>query len=237
MTAALHLESLSAGHHGVPVARDLNITLEPGEIVALIGPNGAGKSTTLDTIAGVLSPIAGSIQVHGHVVRGTADAGRRGLGYLPERRGLFADLTVRENLWLRARSRRRGDALLGDYPTLERLAERRAGLLSGGEQQILALAAALASEPTVLLIDEMTMGLAPVVVTQLVGLVRRTAAERGIAVLVVEQHVSAALDLAQRAYVMQQGEVVMEGPSEELRSRLDELHATYLPGRQTGPTA
>lgn len=236
MTAALRLTSLSTGHNGVPVTRSLDLTVEPGEIVALIGPNGAGKTTTLDTVAGVLHPLRGEVEVHGHQVRSTAEAGRRGLGYLPERRGLFSGLTVRENLWLRARSRRRGDTLLDDYPALQRLADRRAGLLSGGEQQILALAAALASQPSVLLIDEMTMGLAPVVVTQLVELVRTAAAERGIAVLVVEQHVKAALDLAQRGYVLQQGEVVMEGAAEELRGRMDELHAAYVPGKEAGIT-
>lgn len=234
MTSALRLTSLSAGHNGVPVARSLDLTVEPGEIVALIGPNGAGKTTTLDTVAGVLRPLGGTVEVHGYKVQSTAEAGRRGLGYLPERRGLFVGLTVRENLWLRARSRRRGEAMLDDYPALQRLANRRVGLLSGGEQQILALAAALAPRPSVLLIDEMTMGLAPVVVTQLVALVRRTAAEHGIAVLVVEQHIKAALDLAQRGYVLQQGEVVMEGAADELRGRMDELRSTYLPGTESG---
>lgn len=236
MTTALKLLDLTAGHNGVAAVRDLNLHVEPGEIVALIGPNGAGKTTTLDTIAGVLRPIGGSIEVHGAPVRSTKDAARHELSYLPERRGLFTQLTVRENLMLRAKSRRRGEALVKQYPVLAKLAERQSGLLSGGEQQILALACALASEPRILLIDEMTMGLAPAIVSELMDLVRTTVDERGISVLLVEQHVVAALELADRAYVLQHGRVTMSGTSAQLRERIDDLHESYVPGRSADPS-
>lgn len=231
MTAALNVKELTGGHHGVAAVRELNLHVESGEIVALIGPNGAGKTTTLETVAGLLKPIGGVIEIQGVAVRSTKDAARHGLNYLPERRGLFAELTVRENLMLRAKSRKRGDALFGRYSILSALSERRAGLLSGGEQQVLALACALASDPRVLLIDEMTMGLAPIVVAELMSLVRETATASGTAVLLVEQHVEAALGIADRTYVLQHGRVAIAGTSEELRGRIDDLHESYVPGR------
>lgn len=234
MMRALNLRDLTAGHHGVAAVRELNLHVELGEIVALIGPNGAGKTTTLDTVAGLLRPIGGSVEVQGALVKSTSDAARHALSYLPERRGLFSQLTVRENLMLRAKSRKRGAALLTQYPVLTKLSDRQSGLLSGGEQQVLALACALASEPRVLLIDEMTMGLAPVIVSELMGLVRSTVDERGIGVLLVEQHVEAALTLADRAYVLQHGRVTMSGTSAQLRERIDDLHESYVPGKSAG---
>ncbi|MCU1595668.1 MAG: putative transporter, ATP-binding protein, partial [Frankiales bacterium] len=159
---------------------------------------------------------------------GVRAASRLGVSYLREGRALFSQLTVRENLRLRTHSRKKADALLPQYPILEPLADRRAGLLSGGEQQVLALACALSVNPRLLLIDEMTMGLAPIMVTQLVALIRKAAVETGVAVLFVEQHVHAALDLADRAYVLRHGELVMEGPADDLRSRLGELHDSYF---------
>lgn len=224
---ALHVQGLAAGRSGVAVVRGLDLTVEPGEVVALLGPNGAGKTTVLETVAGVLPPISGELRIGGRTYDGLRAASRLGVSYLREGRGLFAQLSVRENLRLRTHSRRAADTLLPQYPMLEPLAGRRAGLLSGGEQQVLALACALSVRPRLLLIDEMTMGLAPIMVKQLIPLVRR-AADDGLAVLFVEQHIHAALELADRAYVLRHGEVVLEGPSGELRDRLGELHDSYF---------
>jgi branched-chain amino acid transport system ATP-binding protein len=223
----LSVKSLSAGRSGVSVVRSLDLTVEPGEVVALLGPNGAGKTTVLETISGVLPSLGGDLLVDGATYHGVRGASRAGVSYLREGRGLFSQLTVRDNLRLRTHSRKAADALLPQYPILEPLADRRAGLLSGGEQQVLGLACALSVKPRLLLIDEMTMGLAPIMVKQLMTLIRR-AADTGVGVLFVEQHVHAALDLADRAYVLRHGELVMDGPTEELRSRLGELHDSYF---------
>ena len=225
--STLSVQGLTAGHGGVPAVRGLDLSVGPGEVVALLGPNGAGKTTVLETVSGVLPAISGELRIDGSAYHGLRAASKLGLSYLREGRGLFSQLTVRENLRLRTHSRRSADALLTEYPILEPLADRRAGLLSGGEQQVLALACALSVKPKLLLIDEMTMGLAPIMVTQLVALVRR-AADTGLAVLFVEQHIHAALELADRAYVLRHGEVVLQGPSGDLSSRLSELHDSYF---------
>lgn len=223
----LEVKGLSAGRSGVPVVRGLDLVAGPGEVVALLGPNGAGKTTVLETVGGVLPAIKGELRIGGTKFDGVRSASRLGVSYLREGRGLFSQLSVRENLRLRTHSRRDADALLPQYPILEPLADRRAGLLSGGEQQVLALACALSVKPRLLLIDEMTMGLAPIMVKQLSGLVRR-AADEGLAVLFVEQHVHAALELADRAYVLRHGEVVLQGSTRDLADRLSELHDSYF---------
>ena len=225
--SVLAVRDLAAGRGGVAVVRGLDLSLEAGEVVALLGPNGAGKTTVLETLGGVLPTISGSVEVCGRPVRGVRDAARVGVSYLREGRGLFSQLTVHENVRLRTRSRRLADVVLARDAVLSPLVERRVGLLSGGEQQLLALTCALAVQPRLLLIDEMTMGLAPVVVKQLLTTVRAAAAD-GVAVLFVEQHVHAALELADRALVLRRGEVVMRGPSDELQSRIGELHDSYL---------
>jgi branched-chain amino acid transport system ATP-binding protein len=237
----LLLRELTAGHNGVPVVRDLDLEVHPGEIVALLGPNGAGKTTVLETAGGVLQPLGGTVRVEGQPVRGVQRAAALGVSYVREGRGLFTQLTVRENLQLRTHSRRSARRLLPRYPVLEALADRRVGLLSGGEQQLLAVACALSVEPRILLIDEMTMGLAPVAVKQLLALVRE-AADQGVAVLFVEQHVQDALRLADRACVLRHGELVAQGTTEQLAEQLEALHDSYfdmsLPhGRPATPPA
>lgn len=226
-TVALKLDNLTAGHDKVPVVRGLDLVVEPGEIVALLGPNGAGKSTTLDTTCGLLPTLGGQVQVFGRQVKSLRDAARLGLAYVPEHRGVFRQLTVDENLRLRSRSRKAVDALYGRFPVLGPLRDRQVALLSGGEQQLLALLCAMSLKARLLLIDEMTMGLAPTVIRTLSDVVKDAAAQ-GVAVLFVEQHVHLALELCDRAYVLSHGECVLEGQGADLQDRVDELSATYF---------
>ena len=225
--SVLEVQGLAAGRNGVAVVRGLDLSVDAGEVVALLGPNGAGKTTVLETISAVLPALGGRVSIDGRTVVAVQQAAALGISYLREGRGLFSQLTVRENLFLRTRNRRAVDALLPSYPVLEDIADRRVGLLSGGEQQVLALACALSVRPRLLLIDEMTMGLAPVVVNQVLARVRQ-AADDGIAVVFVEQHVQAALSLADRGIVLRHGEVVMQGSAQDLEGRLGELHDSYF---------
>ncbi|MFM7537471.1 MAG: ABC transporter ATP-binding protein [Acidimicrobiales bacterium] len=235
--ALIDIKDLSTGYGGVPVVRGLNLEVFPGEVVALLGPNGAGKTTTLLTISGILRPIAGAVNVLGEAVLGgkAYRTARRGLAHVAEDRSLFFDLTVTENIRLGLTGNKAGrkaalDRAMDLFPALAPLRTRRAGLLSGGEQQMLAMARALVSEPKVLLVDEMSMGLAPIIVERMMPIVRRIANETSTAVLIVEQHVHMALSIADRGYVMNHGNLVLEGTADELRSRRDLLEASYLGG-------
>lgn len=235
MTRALDIKGLSAGYNGVPVLRGVDLYVEAGEVVALLGPNGAGKTTTLLTISGLLSPLAGSVDVLGQAVDSSAPHlnARRGLAHVPEDRSLFFQLSVEDNLRLgvagdkasRTASYERALELL---PELKPLMGRRAGLLSGGEQQMLALARAMVGQPQLLIVDEMSLGLAPIIVERLLPLVRDIADSSGAAVLIVEQHIQMALSVADRAYVMSHGEISMSGTAEEMMSRRELLEASYL---------
>jgi branched-chain amino acid transport system ATP-binding protein len=232
MTSALELRDLTAGHHRVAAVRDLSLHVAPGEVVALLGPNGAGKSTTLDTVCGRLPSIAGEVRVFGSPVRSLRDAAKGGVAYVPENRGLFRQMTVDENLRIRARRRRAVDGFYDRFEVLARLRHRQAGLLSGGEQQLLAVVCALSLEARLLLIDEMTMGLSPTVVRDLAEVVREVS-DDGMAVLFVEQHVHVALQLCERAYVLSHGECVLQGTGSDLLDRIDDLSASYLTGEPT----
>jgi branched-chain amino acid transport system ATP-binding protein len=231
---ALVLKELSAGYRGVPVVRELNLEVRPGEVVALLGPNGAGKTTTLETIAGLNRPISGTVELSGETISGVPAhlLARRGLALVPEGRALFPGLTVREHLRLAVgRGRRAGsheDELLEMLPELRKCLGRKAGLLSGGEQQMLAVGRALVTRPRLLLVDEMSLGLAPVIVERLIPILRRAADELGASVLFVEQHVALALDVADRAYVLTHGRIRLEGAAAELRERRELLAASYL---------
>lgn len=228
MTSVLEANDLTVGYGVIPVVTALNLSVAPGEVVALMGANGAGKSTTMMALAGILAPSAGEVRLCGE--RSTAPLHRRarlGLRYVSEERSVVRGLSTLDNLRLGPGP---VDHALSMFPELERLLDRPAGLLSGGEQQILSLARALAGEVTVLLADELSLGLAPLIVKRLLEACRRAASERGVGVLVVEQHARQVLRYADRGYVLHRGAVVLEGSAEELQSRFDEVESSYLHG-------
>jgi len=224
VTRVLECRGLCAGYGNVTVVRDLDLHVEAGEIVALLGRNGAGKTTSLLTLAGAMKPVAGEVRFLGAADRSSLAArSRRGLGLMTDDRSVFFGLTVRENL----RLARGNDTMLTLFPELERHLDKPAGLLSGGEQQMLGLAAVLSREPKLLLVDELSFGLAPRIVQRLMTALRDTA-DRGTAVVLVEQFARLVLDVADRAYLLVNGRVESERTTAELRADIGELERVYL---------
>jgi branched-chain amino acid transport system ATP-binding protein len=219
---------LSAGYGRMAVVRDVDLHVGAGEVVALLGANGAGKTTTLLTLAGELSPIAGEVRFLGEPTSAPMHARcRNGLGYVTEERSVIMEMTVADNLKLANVSQ---EAATTYFPALERIMDRRAGLCSGGEQQMLSLARALGREPRILLVDELSLGLAPIIVDNLLHAVREAATGRGVGVLLVEQHVRQALAIADRVYVMQRGRMVLSGHTSDVSGQIEQVEAAYLSG-------
>jgi branched-chain amino acid transport system ATP-binding protein len=228
MTAILAATGLSAGYAGQPVVHDLELEVHPGEVVCILGPNGAGKTTTMLTLSGELSPIAGQVSLDGVPTRAPLHRrARHGLGYVTEERSVFKSLSTYDNL-------RCGGVFPNDaiqlFPELEPCMRTRAGLLSGGEQQMLTLARALCRRPRVLLADELSLGLAPLLVDRLLTAVRAAADDDGTGALVVEQHAHKVLRYADRVYVMSRGRFVLALRADEARARLNEIQDAYLSG-------
>ncbi len=228
-TAALEIQGLSAGYDGPAVIRGIDLTVSAGEVVALMGANGAGKTTTLRAISGLVHPMAGTIHFDGDDLDGVAPAARAKLGiaHVPEGRGVFFGLTVAEHFRLDGHGDN-PDAAFEQFPALRDLRGRRAGLLSGGEQQMLAIARALMRQPKLLLLDELSLGLAPIIVERLLPVVRAAADGSATGVLLVEQHVHLALEIADRGYVLSHGEVALHENAEKLRGDSSLLTASYL---------
>jgi branched-chain amino acid transport system ATP-binding protein len=226
----LELDGVRAAYGGIEVLHGVDLVVAEGSVVALLGPNGAGKSTILKVCAGQLATTAGVVRVAGRVVNGaSADAmARLGMCTIPEGRGIFPNLTVRENLWMDTLTGMRLGAVEEvAYARFPLLADRRkqlAGTLSGGEQQMLALARALTTEPALLLLDELSMGLAPLVVARLYETVAQLSAD-GVSILVSEQFARTVLGIAHVAAIVANGTIVRVGPPGEVES---ELSAAYL---------
>ena len=230
-TAVLALENLAAGYDGAAVLRGLDLTVGAGEVVALLGANGAGKTTTLRAISGIVHPLEGRILFAGDDLESYSPSARARLGiaHVPEGRGLFFGLTVAEHFRLAHRGETLDAQVAYEYfPSLAALESRRVGLLSGGEQQMLALGRALARRPKLLLLDELSLGLAPVIVEGLLPVVRSYAESSGCAVLLVEQHVHLALEVADRGYVLSHGDLVLHRPATELRADRALVASSYL---------
>jgi branched-chain amino acid transport system ATP-binding protein len=225
MESLISAEKMSAGYHGRPVVRDLSIEVRAGEILAILGPNGAGKTTTLLTLSGELAPLGGVLKVDGRAAK--LPLHRRaanGLAFVTEERSVFMGLSVADNLRLGRGQIERAVEL---FPELVPLMKRPAGLLSGGEQQMLTLGRALSRGPRVLLADELSLGLAPLVVVRLLKAVRQ-AADNGVGVVLVEQHVSQVMKIADRVCVLRHGDMVLSCARDEAVRRLADIEASYL---------
>jgi branched-chain amino acid transport system ATP-binding protein len=221
----LEAQGVSAGYGGQPVIRDISVGVGRGEIVGILGANGAGKSTTLRALVGEIGLLGG--KVHWRGVESRAPLHRRardGLGYVPEDRSVFPALTVEENLRV---GRGSVDDALTYFPELKPSIKRKAGLLSGGQQQMVTLGRALAGRPEVLVVDELSQGLAPLLVRRLFVALEE-AAGRGVGVVLVEQHARLALGVAQRVYIMRRGQFVLQADSAQIRQNMDQLQELYL---------
>lgn len=225
----LKIEQLRIQYDHVPAVKKLDLTIHDGEIVALIGANGAGKTSTLRCISGIVKARSGNLTYQGQTITSMEPHRivKLGISHVPEGRGVFADLTVSENLRVGAYLRKDRAEIKADqekmfrlFPRLEERKHQLAGTMSGGEQQMLAIARALMARPKLLLLDEPSMGLAPLIVKEIFGAIKEIN-ESGVAILLVEQNTRMALALANRGYVLETGNVILDGEASELRERLD----------------
>jgi branched-chain amino acid transport system ATP-binding protein len=243
-TSSLQLSGLTVERGGRPVVKDVTISVPAGQVTALLGPNGAGKSSMVLAVGGVLRPRPGSVSLDGLELAGRRPEKIRaaGIAIVPEGRRLLPDLTVEENIRVATYALSRDAAAAGRaralelFPALEKRMNLAARSLSGGEQQMVVLAQALVSQPKYILIDELSLGLAPVVVTRLIPVIRALV-DSGIGVLLIEQFATLALSLATSAYVMEGGVVRYSGTASELRDSPDLLHSAYLLRGSTAPPA
>jgi branched-chain amino acid transport system ATP-binding protein len=231
VSALLTLENVGARYGPIQALDGVSLTVAEGEIAAVLGANGAGKTTTLRTVSGTVRR-TGAITFAGKPLQGgPAETARRGIAHVPEGRGTFAELTVWENLRLGAYTSRAGrddfQRVQQYFPWLEGRRRQQAGTLSGGEQQMLALARAFMQRPRLLLLDEPSLGLAPLLVTEIFRIIRELNEHEGVTVLVVEQNAHIALQLAQTAYVLEVGRVALSGPSGELQQH-ESIRRSYL---------
>lgn len=235
-TPLLSVSGLRAGYGGATVLHGIDLSVDPGEVVVVLGANGAGKTTLLRAITGLIDHTAGQIEVDGEPVGRARPDGmlRRGVGLVPEGRGTLGELSVLDNLRVGAASRTSRSEVAADidkwcevFPALGRLRSQRAGNLSGGEQQMLAISRALMARPRLLLCDEPSLGLAPVVVQELFRVLAQVHAESGIALLLVEQNAELALSLADRVYLLEVGAVAADGAAAEFHGN-DAIRRAYL---------
>jgi branched-chain amino acid transport system ATP-binding protein len=240
----LRLANIESCYGPINAIRGISLDLMPGQIVAVLGANGAGKTSILKTISGVLDPIKGSIEFDGkHIERIEPDkVVRLGISHVPEGREVFPLLSVRDNLRMGAYIRRDHkqvavdmERVLGYFPVLRERQTQVAGQLSGGQQQMLAISRALMSRPKVLLLDEPSLGLSPLSVKEIFGIIRRLNAEEGVSILLVEQNARMALEVAHYGYVLEVGRVVLHDSSERLMQS-DQVREFYLGMHRTGPT-
>jgi len=231
----LDVNELEIAYGGIRAVQGISLYVDAGELIALIGANGAGKTTTLNCLAGLIRPTRGQVSLFGQELTQVPphQRVRRGLALVPEGRGIFSRLTVLENLEMGAYTRKTDGTLQTDieqiYTLFPRLAERRkqmAGTLSGGEQQMVAIGRAMMSRPKILLLDEPSMGLAPMLVEQIVATIQ-TIAKNGVAILLVEQNAHLALQISQRAYVMESGQITLTGDSKSLQQD-ERVRKAYL---------
>jgi branched-chain amino acid transport system ATP-binding protein len=234
VTPLLDVQDLEAGYGPVEVLRGMSFTVEPGEAVVILGANGAGKTTTIRAVSGMIG-VRGKVEIDGQSVAGRSpeEIVRRGVAHVPQGRGTFVDLTVEENLRLGAYTRKGADVredMDHWFEVFPRLGERRdqpAGQMSGGEQQMLAIARAAMSKPRLLLLDEPSLGLAPLVTQELFRRLKTMNEEEGLALLVVEQNANLALSIAERGYVLEAGQIVVSGTAAELQAD-ESVRKAYL---------
>jgi branched-chain amino acid transport system ATP-binding protein len=232
VSALLELEGVDARYGDLTVLRDISLTVDEGQIVTVLGANGAGKTTVLRTISNVMIKRTGSVRFAGAPLTGGPDAvARRGIAHVPDGRGTFSEFTVMENLRLGAYCARGSKddykRVLAYFPWIEQRRDQEAGTLSGGEQQMLALARAFMARPKLMLLDEPSLGLAPIITAEIFRIIKELNANEGVPVLVVEQNANLALQLAQRAYVLEVGQIAISGTSDELKGN-EQVRRSYL---------